>query len=361
MDDRLLDPPESWHLQGEDPPSPRGHSGYWTDRRVWSLVNHVAASQERPAVSTAGSDRPPRRRLLPDDPAPRYPEGSAVDATRPGDRVECSVFAPPMVSPGSAFLIQVFAHIPGQTREATLRATTFDADAVWRAIKTLESSVSRGTKLAFFLTLPRLQVDDPVQSMLWWGTTESVQFGVSVPERCRLGGVVGTVTISQDGIPIGHIKFTLTVAASLSAAESRSRAISAVGEAAKRYEVAFISYASADRTKVLKRVQVLPRFGIRTFQDVLDLKPGERWEQSLYRHIDESDVVLLFWSKAAKRSKWVRKEVRYALDRKRSDASAPPEISPVLIERPPGPRAWKELRHLHFNDPTIYFMNWRKE
>jgi hypothetical protein len=237
-----------------------------------------------------------------------------------------------------------------------LRAREFDADSARRAIKTLESSVSRGTKLAFCLTMPGLQVDDPVQSMVWWGTTQSVQFGVSVPAWCRIGGVVGTVTVSQDWMPIGHIKFTLTVAAGLPAVEAYPPAISAVGEVAKRYEMAFISYASADRTKVLERVQILPLFGVRTFQDVLDLGPGERWEQSLYRHIDQSDIVLLFWSEAAKRSKWVRKEIRYALDRKRGYAGTPPEIGPVIIEGPPVPRPWRELAYLHFDDRIIHFM-----
>jgi TIR domain len=319
-------------------------------------AEQVLTDQAVLAAPQLPEDRPPLPGILPDDSAPRYPEGSAVDATRPGDRVECSVFAPPMVSPGSAFLVQVFAHISGRTREAMRRAREFDADSVRRGIKTLESSVSRGTKLAFCLTMPGLHVDDPVQSMLWTGTTESVQFGVLVPEQCRPGGVVGTVTISQDWIPIGHIKFTLTVAASLPAAEGRPPAIAAVGEAAKRYEMAFVSYASADRTKVLERVQILPMFGVQTFQDVLDLEPGERWEQSLYRHIDESDIVLLFWSNAAKRSKWVRKEVQYALDRKHGDANALPEIGPVIIEGPPVPSPWKELAYLHFNDRIIYFM-----
>ena len=207
--------------------------------------------------------------------------------------------------------------------------------------------------------MPGLLIDDPLQSMMWWGTTESVQFGVSVPEQCQPGSVVvGTVTISQDWLPIGHIKFTLTVATSPSAGQPYpAPATSAVGESAKRYETAFISYASADRTKVLERVQILPMFGVRTFRDVLDLEPGERWEKSLYRHIDESDIVLLFWSNAAKRSKWVRKEVQYALDRKQGDKSAPPEIGPVIIEGPPVPRPWKELAYLHFNDRVIFFIN----
>jgi hypothetical protein len=300
-------------------------------------------------------EQPKRRRTAPVfDSAPSFPEGSAVRATREGDRVECSVFAPAMVLPGSTFMIQAFAHISSQTRAAIRRAKEFDADAVRRAIKTLESNVPRGTKLSFNLTMPGFRVDDPVQSMLWSGATESVQFGVSVPKRCRPGNVIGTLTVSQDWIPIGHIKFTLTVTTS---PERPNRPISAVGEAARRYEMAFISYASEDRTTVLERVQVLPTVGVRTFQDVLNLEPGERWERSLYRHIDESDIVLLFWSNAAKRSKWVRKEVRYALDRKHSDEFAPPEISPVIIEGPPVPRPWKELAYLHFNDPRIYIIN----
>jgi hypothetical protein len=251
-------------------------------------------------------------------------------------------------------MIQAFAHISSHTREAIRRAKEFDPDAVRRAIKTLESSVPRGTKLRFDLAVPGLQVDDPVQSMVWWGATESVQFGVSVPKRCRPRGIVGTLTVSQGWIPIGHIKFTLTVTAG---PERPTRPISAVGESARRYEMAFLSYASEDRTTVLERAQVLSTVGVRTFQDVLNLEPGERWERSLYRHIDESDIVLLFWSNAAKRSKWVRKEVRYALERKHRDEFAPPEIGPVLIEGPPVPRPWKEIAYLYFNDPRIYIMS----
>jgi hypothetical protein len=299
----------------------------------------------------------PAPEVLVDDSAPRYPERSTADATREGDRVECSVFAPPTVPRGSTFLIQAFAHTPSHAREAMRRAKEFDAESARRAIRTLESSVSRGTKLTFGLTMPGLRIDDPMQSLVWLGATESVEFGVSIPRRYRLGNVVGTITVSQDWVPIGHIKFTLKVTASPTADQERPpRSISAVGEQARRYEMAFVSYASEDRTRVLERVQVLPMFGVRIFQDVLDLEPGERWERSLYRHIDESDIVLLFWSSAAKRSTWVRKELRYALDRKHGDEFAPPEIGPVIIEGPPVPRPWKELAHLHFNDRMIYFM-----
>jgi hypothetical protein len=335
----------------------------WAERMAAAILIADAADYViQPYAPFFGGGAPPKRRLAPhilvDDSALRYSEPSLIDEAREGDRVECSVFAPPTVSPGSTFLVQAFAHTLGESRDAEHRAMEFDADSVRRAVKTLEYVVLSGTQLVFSLTIPGLKVDDPVQSMVWLGRTESVQFGVSIRKRYPPGNVVGTITICQGLIPIGHIKFILEVTARSNVRHERAhRSISAIGECARRYEMAFVSYASEDRTEVLKGVQVLSAVGVRTFQDVLGLQPGERWERALYQHIDESDVVLLFWSKAAKRSKWVRKEVRYALDRKQGDECVPPEILPVIIEGPPVPRPWKELAHLHFNDLRIYLMN----
>jgi hypothetical protein len=285
-------------------------------------------------------------------PAWREPQGSEADVGREGDRVECSVFAPTEATAGSTILVQAFAHLSDQAHAAMGRAKESDPGAGRRAIKTLESKVLPGTVLTFSLSLPGMAIDDPVQSVVWEGEPDSAQFGVTIPKSHPPGSAVGTLTVAEGWLPIGHIKFTLTITSR--AAEPPPMAV--LGDDATRYTVAFVSYASSDRTKVLDRVQVLPLFGIRFFQDVLDLEPGERWERSLYRHIDESDIVLLFWSKAAKRSKWVRREIRYALDRKQGDEFAPPAIGPVLIEGPPVPHPWKELAHLHFNDKLLYFM-----
>ena len=311
------------------------------------------ASRAEPATAPNVTQSSPSSPL-----PPTFPElDEDVQSPRNGDRVECSVFAPPIVTPGSTFLVQAFAHIPSQTRDVMRTAKEFDADATRRANRTLESIVLRGTKLVFRLTMPGFRVDDPVQSMVWLGRAESMQFGVSIPRRYRLGNVVGTITVSQGWIPIGHIKFVLMVASSSMVGQQGPQSNLAVGEAARLYKKAFVSYASENRTRVLEAVQVLPTFGVQTFQDVLDLAPGERWERSLYQHIDDSDIVLLFWSNAAKRSKWVRKEIKYALSLKKGDELAPPEIGPVIIEGPPVPRPWKELSHLHFNDRLIYYMN----
>ena len=112
--------------------------------------------------------------------------------------------------------------------------------------------------------------------------------------------------------------------------------------------MAFISYAAQDRSEVLRRVQMLPAVGIRYFQDVLDLDPGDRWAKELFRHIDESDVMFLFWSSAAKESDWVQKEWKYGLEKFGDDF-----VLPVIIEGPPVPEPPEQLKHLHFSRQGI--------
>jgi hypothetical protein len=175
-----------------------------------------------------------------------------------------------------------------------------------------------------------------------------------VPEYFVPASIIGTVTVWSSNIPIGHIKFNINVVS------SRSKALKSdlepMGESARFYRQVFVSYASQDRTEVLKRIQMLSSLHIQFFQDVLDLEPGERWERALYRHIDESDLFLLFWSTAAKQSEWILKEVRYAIFRKGGNDEALPEIRPVPIEGPPPVPPPEELKHLHFNDRLLYFM-----
>ncbi len=44
VDTEFLDPAECYYVYGQPPPSSQGHSGYWTDPRVWSVINRVAAA-----------------------------------------------------------------------------------------------------------------------------------------------------------------------------------------------------------------------------------------------------------------------------------------------------------------------------
>jgi hypothetical protein len=270
------------------------------------------------------------------------------------DLVECSVFAPSATARGETLMVQVFAHLEGRSADAEKMALEFDDTTRRRAVKTLSSRVARETELMFHLVISNWRLDDPVQTLVWMGDAESVQFTVNVPQNCKLGAVAGKVTISQASVPIGQISFILKVTEQ---EEGEQPEPEPLGKEAHKYDYVFISYASPDRDKVLARVQMLEQMGIKYFQDVLSLNPGDRWEQELYKNIDQCDLFLLFWSHHAKESPWVMKEVEYALARKGADANALPEIKPVIIEGPPLVPPPEKLADLHFNDRLIYFFN----
>jgi TIR domain len=266
------------------------------------------------------------------------------------DIVDCTVFAPPSARTGDRLLVQVFVHLPVDAEIARALATEWDTAAKRRAVKSLEVSIARGSRLGFQLEMPGAEVDEPVQSLRWDGRAQAVQFGVFLPATLDSSVLIGTVSASLNSVPIGHVKFKLALDADRAVSEE------AVGDDARRYRSAFISYASQDRNEVLRSAQGLRAAGVRCFQDVLDLEPGERWERKLYLKIREGDLFVLFWSSAARDSEWVRKEAQYALDCKTSDLD-PPEIKPIIVADPPVPKPWPELAHLHFNDPAIYLMS----
>jgi tetratricopeptide (TPR) repeat protein len=280
-------------------------------------------------------------------------QGELREVERP-EPIDCTVFAPPTAPQGEAFLVQLFAHMPEQVTTARALASEFSEAAQRRGYKSLGTEIFRGTTLTFVLVMPGLEVDEPVQSLIWSGRPESVQFGVTVPPGRNTGRLIGTVAASVNSVPVGHIKFEFTVTAANS--ERTEIDLEPVGDEARGYAMAFCSYASEDRDEVIRRVQMLTALGIRYFQDILDLDPGDRWQQKLYQHIDECDLFLLFWSTNARESEWVRRETDYALMRKGDDPFAPPEIRPIIIEGPPVVRPWEELSDLHFNDRLIYVL-----
>src|SRR5206468_3681611 len=92
---------------------------------------------------------------------------------------------------------------------------------------------------------------DPVDCMVF--AAPSVQFGVNVPRGAAPGNRVGKVQVYWEGVPIGHVRFKFEVTA---AAAPRPPDPVPLGDDARRYNLAFISYASKDRDEVLKRVQM---------------------------------------------------------------------------------------------------------
>jgi|WetSurSiteA1Bulk_404760.scaffolds.fasta_scaffold00826_5 hypothetical protein len=268
-------------------------------------------------------------------------------------QIKCSLFSVQEASPGDDIFIQVFTHHPEKTEEAFQLAKEFDGDATIRQSKTFDTEVRKDATLTFELEIKDITVEDPIQHLKWKGITDAVQFIVTIPDSYAKQSLIGKVRVALENVPMGHFCFKIGITVSA----VRKKDIGQSGYSPmKNYRYAFISYASKDRSEVLRRVQMLDLLKIRYFQDILNLNPGDRWGKELLRQIDLADVFFLFWSSAARDSEWVLKEVEYAIRKKKGIEDNPPEIYPVILEGPPFVEPPEHLKHLHFNDKIVYFI-----
>jgi len=199
-----------------------------------------------------------------------------------------------------------------------------------------------------------LDIDQDMQSLVWRGEPCACQFTVTAPAALAGTSVHPRVLVLVDSVPVGSLTFALKVTARKpKACEAGLR-----GDQARRYNYAFLSYASPDRAEVIKRAQGIKVGGTNFFNDLLSLEPGERWEKRLYQEIDRCDVFYLFWSSKAKESDWVMKETEYALARRAASDDGSPDIIPVIIEGPPPPPPPppESLKDIHFNDWMLYVL-----
>lgn len=197
------------------------------------------------------------------------------------------------------------------------------------------------------------EIDPPVAAVTWHGEAVSVSFAVeTAPVKAKMRAL-GTVEIrvNHSAIPIGVVHFHIEIVPQGARTENVAQLL---GENITWTGSVFISYASADRAEVLRRVQGLKALGIRFFQDILSLSAGEQWDTEVFRQIDQSDVFLLCWSTAARESEWVRKEYLHAQERSAESAQRRPHIAILPLEGPPPPRPPPELMHLHFSDDLLY-------
>ena len=261
-----------------------------------------------------------------------------------------SVYSEVKIRPNQTSLVQVFIHEANRSVQVSAQAKSSDPQSESRGSQPLATSLPRDAELCVHLSAQNIEIDPPFEKVNWNGGYIVASFAITVPHDYQPDRILFKATIINDGVPVGHLRFMVLVTRD----EPRDAAYKPVAHEVKRYRKAFVSYSSNDRVEVLKRLQMLRLQSIEFFQDLFDLKPGELWENSLYKRIEDSDLFLLFWSKSAKESEWVEKEWRYALECKGGEEQQPPEIVPVILEPPPPTAPPEELKQLHFRDYLMY-------
>jgi hypothetical protein len=186
-------------------------------------------------------------------------------------------------------------------------------------------------------------------TIYWSGETADAvgncSFPIVVPTDAATGVHFGRATFRIGAFTISRVDFALEVGAPHAATAD-------VTSHEARFHRAFASYSSADRERVMGRIQgmlkVLPELDV--FLDVVSLRSGEKWAERVTEEILGRDAFLLFWSLAASQSKWVEHEWRTALRYKGLDAISPVPLDPPAAAPPP-----PELSALHFFDSALAF------
>jgi hypothetical protein len=256
------------------------------------------------------------------------------------DTVEFAAGYPQGVQIGVPFTVAAWV-FPQELRETALRRAVEPGTAVRKA-------VGRGSWLTVRLDLATWEVEPRAQTIFWDGAIANVSFSVSPTGDASAGRAAGICTFFVRGLRIGRVTFEVA----LTAAKQDERLVAQ----GARVRNAFASYARKDRRRVLERVRGMKKLGANVFVEGRNHKPDDPYPLSLLKHIDDSDVLYLFWSREAESSEWVEREWRYGKARKGIGFIDPaPLIDPRLVP-PPDELAKGD----HFNDWVIAYLEAKK-
>jgi hypothetical protein len=103
----------------------------------------------------------------------------------------------------------------------------------------------------------------------------------------------------------------------------------------------FISYAHEDQERCVQLAALIERAGFDVWVDNEDIRDGEAFDTQIEEAIAASRLVVVLWSPASLRSRWVRAEAAYALERNK--------LVPVLIDGVEPP-----LQFMHIQAIDLY-------
>jgi hypothetical protein len=103
----------------------------------------------------------------------------------------------------------------------------------------------------------------------------------------------------------------------------------------------FLSYASADRDRVLPLVEALQDDGFTVWWD-RDIRPGPNFDREIEQAIDAAACMVVVWSSNSVESEWVRSEVEEGVRRN--------ILIPVMIEPVMPPLAYRRRQSANLSD-----------
>lgn len=189
-----------------------------------------------------------------------------------------------------------------------------------------------GAPVTVRLSGAHLQISPAERNFDWNGRENTVTFAVTVDGNAPAARVQLCFQVFLGPVEISAINIGLELDAGAAAAPASATSLPAPSSA-------FASYSSKDAALVTQRLSTLAHWAptLDIFQDCLDLVPNEDFKPQLAIQIAARDVFLLFWSRNAMASPWVRWELDTARTNPGIAAILPmPLEDPAIAPPPPG-------------------------
>jgi hypothetical protein len=243
--------------------------------------------------------------------------------------------APRAAAPGSSFTARFAAYVAGARSAAqdhleklgekddrVLMDIPPDREPRWRI----------GAPVTIRLTGEHVTITPAERNFDWNGRENLASFAVQVNADAPPISVQLCFHVLLGPVQIAFIPLGVALSAGAGAAQTLPVEVRAPSSV-------FASYASKDAEAVTRSLSTLTRWAptLDIFQDCLDLKTNDAFKPQLAEEIAARDVFLLFWSRNASASKWVRWEFHTAQVKPGLDAILPmPLEDPAIAPPPPG-------------------------
>lgn len=259
-------------------------------------------------------------------------------------KVEFSAIAPKELAKGNRSIITIIMYEESH-RDVVDRKIKENNNAVQESRSGI-INVKNNALIEVTLSSPDIFIDDQNATGTWVEGHLDFSFLVSIPKDYTKDDVVFNADVHINSVIATKLRFIVRCS---SPSEQQHPSVQR-----KDIQSAFVSYSSKDRSAVATIIQgmKITRPELDIFFDVLSLRSGDDWENRLKNEIKKRDVLFLCWSRNARKSKWVDREWRYALEQNGEAGIEPIPVEPPEICPPPA-----ELMHKHFNDSLIYIIN----
>lgn len=271
--------------------------------------------------------------------------GAAPVAESGGDELHFSAYPPRCLRAGETKTLWVFVHLEevlaAVEKEARMLLGKEAANQPRHAAKSA-TRVRPGTEILLAPQVEGLAFDPPEAIVEWAPPSQKTRFEVKAAGA--RSGHVATGSIACYVGPLLIADLPLQILALEAAAEEASGPPPEPATA-KAYQAIFASYSHQDTALVKAMEKAYEALGMDYLRDVMMLKSGQDWSQTLLDKIDQADIFQLFWSQEAAKSIYVEQEWRRAL--KVAPRKGGAFIRPIYWEHPL-PKVPRELSRCHF-------------